>query len=509
MTPEQIRNARSALGLSQEQFAAALGVSFVTVNRWEMSKARPSAKHVREVERLSKGWQVAGNGSPGRASLMRPIHYLGSKLRLADIISRTIEEVAPGQGAVCDLFAGSGTVSLALAANRPVVSVDIQEYSRVLTSALLSPVGADGAALSALVSVAQEGSRRSSLHDAMAPLIQYEQACMESARRGDVEPLCDLVEYGSLFIHQVEGQSRAPEGLRIALEEASSRLAAEDSLGGAATLACRYFGGIYFSYAQAADLDALLDVAHGGRAELRDVALAAVLSTASEIVNTVGKQFAQPIKLRNGAGLPKQQLINQTLRDRTYDVMSLYKAWLERYCTLERPENARHTVLRADYRDFLSTYNGGLSCVYADPPYTRDHYSRFYHVLETLCLRDLPAVSAMRKRGELEIMRGLYRVERHQSPFCIKSQAKDAFLGLFEGARRFEAPLVLSYSPFNAADDAHPRLMAVDDISQLAHRFYRNVEVRSVGRFAHSKLNAEWLHKRAAEESEVLIVCQP
>ena len=28
--------------------------------------------------------------------------------------------------------------------------------------------------------------------------------------------------------------------------------------------------------------------------------------------------------------------------------------------------------------------------VYADPPYTRDHYSRFYHVLETLALRDDP-----------------------------------------------------------------------------------------------------------------------
>jgi DNA-binding transcriptional regulator YiaG len=39
MTPAQSRN---ALGLSVNQFAAALGVSPVTVRRWEMSDDKPS-----------------------------------------------------------------------------------------------------------------------------------------------------------------------------------------------------------------------------------------------------------------------------------------------------------------------------------------------------------------------------------------------------------------------------------------------------------------------------------
>jgi putative transcriptional regulator len=33
---------RSRLGLTQEQFAARLGVTFPTVNRWENRRARPS-----------------------------------------------------------------------------------------------------------------------------------------------------------------------------------------------------------------------------------------------------------------------------------------------------------------------------------------------------------------------------------------------------------------------------------------------------------------------------------
>lgn len=50
------------------------------------------------------------NGS----QISRPIHYLGSKLRLTSVISTMIDQVDPSQGTVCDLFAGSGTVSKAL-----------------------------------------------------------------------------------------------------------------------------------------------------------------------------------------------------------------------------------------------------------------------------------------------------------------------------------------------------------------------------------------------------------
>lgn len=40
--PEQVKKVRRQLGLSQEELAHALGVSFATVNRWENGKTRPS-----------------------------------------------------------------------------------------------------------------------------------------------------------------------------------------------------------------------------------------------------------------------------------------------------------------------------------------------------------------------------------------------------------------------------------------------------------------------------------
>lgn len=44
----------------------------------------------------------------------RLVHYLGSKLRLIQPIRDAVEQVVPFGGRVCDLFAGSGAVSLGL-----------------------------------------------------------------------------------------------------------------------------------------------------------------------------------------------------------------------------------------------------------------------------------------------------------------------------------------------------------------------------------------------------------
>jgi DNA-binding transcriptional regulator YiaG len=40
--PDHIKSIRQQLGLSQDELAHALGVSFVTVNRWENGKTMPS-----------------------------------------------------------------------------------------------------------------------------------------------------------------------------------------------------------------------------------------------------------------------------------------------------------------------------------------------------------------------------------------------------------------------------------------------------------------------------------
>lgn len=52
MTPEEIKELRLSLGVSQERFAAALGTTVVTVNRWENGKAIPSRLYIKELKEL-------------------------------------------------------------------------------------------------------------------------------------------------------------------------------------------------------------------------------------------------------------------------------------------------------------------------------------------------------------------------------------------------------------------------------------------------------------------------
>lgn len=47
-----VRKLREQLGLTQEKFAAKLGVTFPTINRWENGRSRPSPLALQRLEEL-------------------------------------------------------------------------------------------------------------------------------------------------------------------------------------------------------------------------------------------------------------------------------------------------------------------------------------------------------------------------------------------------------------------------------------------------------------------------
>ena len=51
---KMIRELRTALGLTQEQFAAKIGVTVSTVNRWENNKGKPSPLAMLRMEQIQK-----------------------------------------------------------------------------------------------------------------------------------------------------------------------------------------------------------------------------------------------------------------------------------------------------------------------------------------------------------------------------------------------------------------------------------------------------------------------
>lgn len=442
--------------------------------------------------------------------LTRPIHYLGSKLRIVDLIRDVLDRVDPSGGPVCDLFAGSGTVSLKLSSSRTVIAVDIQQYSRVLCSALLNPAHVTQEVVEHYLNTVRSSEHARRLSWAIEPMVAYETNCRHHAESGEVEPLCHLLEHGSIISFEQNSHSIKNSSLLLSLQETVSRLRETDLINNPGALTVRYFGGLYFSYVQASQIDMLLEAIPSLPISAKDTFLAAILSTTSEIVNTVGKQFAQPIQPRFSDGRPKPNLAERIARDRDIDAVDAFEIWLVRYLSIPHSDR-KHRVLRSDYLDALEELDGQVNAVYADPPYTRDHYSRYYHVLETLCLRDCPAVSttSINGHGHTRMSRGIYRIERYQSPFCIKSKAPHAFSALFTKARCLNVPLVVSYSPFENDTGARPRLMTIKDISELARKSFRRVEVTTAGRVAHNKLNRSDMNKAVSHAAETFIICIP
>jgi superfamily II DNA or RNA helicase len=60
MSPGQIKEIRTRLQMSQQAFAAALGVSFATVNRWENGKAKPQSDRIQRMRALMLESELPG-----------------------------------------------------------------------------------------------------------------------------------------------------------------------------------------------------------------------------------------------------------------------------------------------------------------------------------------------------------------------------------------------------------------------------------------------------------------
>lgn len=320
----------------------------------------------------------------------------------------------------------------------------------------------------------------------------------------DVETLATILEKGSVEVCHLE---KSESSISNVLSDVYGCLL-RNGLCNEKSIISRYYGGVYFSYKQAMDIDILLEsINRVADINMRNVCLAALLSTASDIVDTVGKHFAQPIKARDSKGNIKGNTIyNKAVKDKMVEVVPLYREWLERYMGLSRATNT-HVAMQCDYLECLCSLPEDVKTIYADPPYTRDHYSRFYHVLETMVLRDSPKISTTKIHGELHVSNGIYRKDRYQSPFCIRSQAPHAFRKMFQVASSMGKNLILSYSPYDETKKTHPRVVTMQQLTDIAKEYFSSVEIKSAGHFTHNKLNSTEHLLEASDEAEVLFVC--
>lgn len=357
--------------------------------------------------------QLGSEGPVAGQPLRAPLRYMGTKRILAPLVRREIDAVAP-PGRVADLFAGLGSVAQAMASKYPVLVNDGLTFTGPLARARFTEPEQPRPRISDLLSALYPHyhRRRQALTKRFSDRLQRESSALVDGP-ATLRPYLEAVGHVGNSVRLHEGACRA-----------SGR---KDS--GKYVLTTLYFSGGYFSTSQAIELDALR-CAIDRYGSCSDWLLAAWLAAAAAVINAPGHS-AQYLKPSTTSAY------HRIRRQWSRPIWPVFISKLEEIVPVgNRTWRAANLVCHEDALSVLqSDQFHGIGMVYADPPYTKDQYSRFYHVYETLFCYDFPESVGL----------GRYRGNRFKSMFSMESEAEREFIKLFERVASRGIPLVLSY----------------------------------------------------------------
>lgn len=370
--------------------------------------------------------------------------YMGSKrAMLQGGLDKTIAESLDGKGRFFDLFTGSGSVACHVAERFPVevIATDLQEYAAVLARSVIgrtAPLSFDAWAPNWIAAAISRAERQS-----------------EAVRAASLQNRFDLAKL----------PDQAARARKLASASASDFV--------------RAYGGWYFSPWQALLLDALRQEADP-TADWYDTAVGAVIQTASRCAASPG-HTAQPFKAETGAA----PFLLESWRK---DIIAQVTVSASALCGRHAKTAGRG--YSADANDVVRTMREG-DVAFIDPPYSSVHYSRFYHVLESLARGQVGDVSGMGRYPASD--------QRPSSEYSIPTRAEDALSQLLARLADVGATAIVTFP----AGEASNRLSGVR-IQELARPKFHVEAERFLSRF--STLGGDQKHRTARQEAEEMIL---
>jgi len=345
-----------------------------------------------------------------------PMQYLGSKSRIAEWIIDQTEQKYGTNRLFIDLFAGTGSVALS-AFNRGynVVCNDVQPYShQVLKTLFQTPRNGIDNLKSKVLNL--NGSILVGREKYKSILNQ------EIAFFDDKRLLSNWKEYAKF------SKSVAEENIICPNEIDKKNY----------NLFISYYANTYFGIKQCLQIDKIRELADSLENEnLKDLLLGTTISVLTFTV-TGTTHLAQFLKPNT------KESVKKIVNCRKIDIIDLV---VKRLLTLGKYElrNYHTDVYNLDFKDSFKEMNVQAGdIIYADPPYFKEHYSRYYHILDTFLLYDYPDLTMNKITGE--VTSGLYRDKRIVSDFGLKSSVAEAFDILLKFVKEKNLKLVLSYA---------------------------------------------------------------
>lgn len=410
------------------------------------------------------------------------IQYMGSKAR---IISHVCDPIIKNESikTVIDLFAGTGSVGYALKSYKNVISNDIEYYAYIINQAILNGCN---------FSEADEEAFWMSV-EKQYQLLQRKVSAAISAEKSF------FVEDADYRLYQAFCE-KTPSVFEIKSDDSRMKELAE--LVSHVTpgnkpdidvpcLFLTYFANAYFGIAQCCQIDALRSTIELFEDDyIKNVLLTVLMSVMSAVASTT-THFAQFLKVKS------KSTCKNLLSKRKINIIEECKALLKEYRAVGLCDNEKSIKFKCynlDFSDCLdSIVLDNHTLVYADPPYFKEHYSRYYHVLNTLCLYDYPAIAVNPQTHEFAI--GRYRKDRQVSDFGKKAKALAAFGTLITKCATAGAWLTISYSDNSIVD--------VVDLQSLAEKQY-DVLIKKV-ELSHSKQG----RSSTSKVDEYIFTCRP
>jgi adenine-specific DNA-methyltransferase len=337
--------------------------------------------------------------------------YMGSKRAMLQngLGVLLTEELSKG-GRFVDLFTGSGAVAWYAAMNHSVEvhAHDLQSYGVILANAVLG---------------------RTKPLDGLAIWEQWDKAARKIVSTSKPPTFERLTQK---IVKDMRTWSGSQEGRVIT---------------GA-------YGGHYFSPLQAVWIDALRATLPTGNAE-RTLALAALIEAASKCAAAPG-HTAQPFQPTRSA---KPFLKEAWDRDVSLRVknslleLAGYRAKVIGHAAVGDANKAAESLKKGDL-------------VFVDPPYSGVHYSRFYHVLETIAQGQCGEVSGTGRYPSPE--------KRPRSKYSVGSESVEALDDLLETLASRETRVVLTFPNHDCSNG-----LSGSKVKKIARKYF-TVEVQSV-----------------------------
>ncbi|MCW0234260.1 MAG: DNA adenine methylase [Ferrovibrio sp.] len=349
------------------------------------------------------------------------VSYMGTKRQLADQVADVIA-LSP-DGPLLDLFAGMCAVGSAVAPDRNVWCNDIQWFASTVAASFFTSEA--------------RPLDRETCEELFQASFEENRLALTERFKGYLNREEDAI--ASLGVKKLRESDAAMPNVGASLHfEKERRLLSVDKRAFPYRLFSITYSGGYFGLQQSVDIDSIryaIDTCLMARRITREQhrwLLIALCQAASKVANTTG-HFAQYLKV-------KSSNISRLARQRE---RSVHAEWLTCIEDMKPIGTKRwrqgNVVTKSDAINLLKKMakvgDKVPSVIYADPPYTDDQYSRYYHLYETLILYDYPKSAGV----------GRYRPDRFTSPFSSKQSVDEQMKLLVEGVSHLGSDIVISY----------------------------------------------------------------